>query len=183
MFWTRISAAEQERWPLWLPVALGTGAAGYFALPVEPPLAVGWLALGMALAAVVFAALGRARWPLAFLAALLLGFGLAKLREKMVETAVLDHAAVAHLTGRVVALEPREYGVRLVLDEVRSGALQPTPRRVRVALRRGKDFNPDFRPGQWLSLTARLDTPPPPSEPGASDLGRTLFFQSIGVLS
>jgi len=40
----------------------------------------------------------------------------------------------------------------------------------------------DFRPGQWLSLTARLDTPPAPSEPGASDLGRSLFFQSIGAV-
>ena len=110
------------------------------------------------------------------------GLWLGQTARKTVETAVLDHTTVAHLTGRIIALEPREYGVRLVLDEVRSGALQPTPRRVRVALRRGKDFNPDFRPGQWLSLTARLDTPPPPSEPGASDLGRTLFFQSIGAV-
>jgi competence protein ComEC len=39
-----------------------------------------------------------------------------------------------------------------------------------------------FQPGQWLSLTARLDTPPPPSEPGAADLGRSLFFQSIGAV-
>ena len=29
---------ERERWLLWLPVALGTGVALYFALPVEPPL-------------------------------------------------------------------------------------------------------------------------------------------------
>jgi competence protein ComEC len=112
---------------------------------------------------------------LALLAALLLGFSLAKLREQMVETLLLDHALVAHLTGRVVSLEPRAHGVRLVLDAVRSGALQPAPRRVRVAMRAGEDFHP----GQWLSLTARLDTPPPPSEPGASDLGRSLFFQSI----
>ena len=66
----------------------------------------------------------------------------------------------------------------MVLDQVRSGALQPAPRRVRIAARAGSDFHP----GQWLSLTARLDTPPPPSEPGASDLGRSLFFQSIGAV-
>ena len=28
-------AGERERWPLWLPVGLGTGIAVYFALPVE----------------------------------------------------------------------------------------------------------------------------------------------------
>jgi len=123
-----------------------------------------------------------ARWPLSFLgallAALLLGFGLAKLRERMVETPVLDRAVVAHLTGRIVALEPREHGIRLVLDQVRSGTLNPAPRRVRIAVLTGGDFHP----GQWLSMTARLDTPPAPSEPGASDLGRSLFFQSIGAV-
>jgi len=174
--------AEQDRWPLWLPVALGAGAAGYFALPVEPSLFLGLAALGGGLAAAVLAVMGRLRWPMALAAALLLGFGLAKLHERMVETPVLDHALVAHLTGRIVSLEPREFGVRLVLDEVRSGALDPAPRRVRVALRATKNYRPDFRPGQWLSLTARLDTPPPPSEPDAADLGRSLFFQSIGAV-
>ena len=174
-------AAERDRWPLWLPVALGAGAAGYFALPAEPSLLCAIVALALAAAALALRL--ALRWPLALLAALLLGFGLAKLREQAVGTPVLDHAVVAHLTGRIVALEPREQGtrqqiIRLVLDQVRSGALQPTPRRVRIALR----ADGDLRPGQWLSLTARLDTPPPPSEPGAGDLGRSLYFQSIGAV-
>ena len=114
--------AERDCWPLSLAVALGAGAAGYFALPAEPPAALGW-------------------------AALALGFGLAKLREEAVATPVLDHAVVAHLTARIASLEPREKGVRVVLDEVRSGALSSLPRRIRVALRAGGDF----RPGQWLS--------------------------------
>ncbi|MEI7789862.1 MAG: hypothetical protein WCJ15_01700 [Alphaproteobacteria bacterium] len=114
--------AERDCWPLWLAVALGAGAAGYFALPAEPPAALGW-------------------------AALALGFGLAKLSEEAVATPVLDHAVVAHLTARIASLEPREKGVRVVLDEVRSGALSSLPRRIRVALRAGGDF----RPGQWLS--------------------------------
>jgi competence protein ComEC len=120
----------------------------------------------------------RARSPLALLAALLLGFGLAKLREEAVATAVLDHPVVAHLTARIVSLEPRQRGVRVIPDQVRSGALVPAPRRVRVELRSGGDF----RPGDWLSLTAQLDPPPPSSEPGANDLGRSLFFQSIGAV-
>jgi competence protein ComEC len=169
--------AERDRWPIWLPVALGTGTGLYFALPVEPSLVWGWTALGLAAAAAIMAMRGLARWPLALLAALLLGFGLAKLRESAVATPVLDRTVVAHLTGRIVSLEPREKNQRVVLDEVRSGGLDPAPRRVRIALRSG-----DFHPGEWLSLTAQLDTPPPPSEPGARDMGRELFFQSIGAV-
>ncbi len=174
--------AERDRWPIWLAVALGTGAAGYFALPIEPPVAVGWAALVLGLGAAAV----RIRWhlPLGLAAALLLGFGLAKLREDRVATPVLDHALVAHLTGRIVSLEPREQGVRVVLDEVRSGALPQPPRRIRVALRAGgaPTSEQKLRPGQWLSLTARLDTPPSPSEPGASDFGRRLYFQGIGAI-
>jgi competence protein ComEC len=176
--WRENLAVERDRWPLWLPVGLGTGAGTYFALPAEPSLAVGVAVLGVALAAGLLAISGRARWPMALLATLLLGFGLAKLRESWVATPVLNQAIVAHLTARIVSLEPRAHGERLVLDEVRSGALEPAPRWVRVALRTGSDF----RPGDWLSLTARLDTPPAPSEPGAGDLGRSLFFQSIGAV-
>jgi len=174
--------AERDRWPLWLPVALGVGAGAYFALPAEPPLLFAWIALGLTWAALTLAILGRTRWRFAFvwalLAALLLGFGLAKLRESRIATPVLDHAVVAHFTARVVAQEPRQSGERLVLADVHSGTLEPVPTRIRVALR----ANGDFRPGDWLSLTARLDTPPAPSEPGASDLGRSLYFQSIGAV-
>ncbi|HJT42865.1 MAG TPA: ComEC/Rec2 family competence protein [Rhizomicrobium sp.] len=170
--------AERERWPLWLPVALGTGAGGYFALPFEPSLTLAWAVLALAVAAMVLAVLDMARWPCAILAALLLGLGLAKLRESHIATPVLDHAVVAHLTGRIVALEPREKGERLVLEEVRSGALDPVPRRVRVTLRQQSHLHP----GDWVSLTARLDGPPPPSVPGGGDLGRSLYFRAIGAV-
>jgi len=168
--------AERPRWALWLPVLLGTGAGLYFALPFEPPVwgGVAVLAAGLAIAALAF----RRPWPLALMAALLIGFGVAKLREATVATPVLDRPVVTHLTGRIVAAEPRPTGIRVVLDQVRSGAIDPAPRRVRVALR----GDPGFHPGQWLSLTARLDAPPPPAEPGAGDLGRSLFFDSIGAV-
>ncbi len=170
---------EADRWPLWLPVALGAGAAGYFALPVEPAAALGWLALAAGLLAIGAAAFGWARITASLLAALLLGFGLAKLRETQIATPVLNQPMVAHLTARIVSIEPRERGARLVLDEVRSGAFAAgeTPRRVRVSIPNGADF----RPGDWLSLTARLDTPSAPVAPGASDFGRWLYFQSIGA--
>jgi competence protein ComEC len=174
--------AERDRWPLWLPVALGIGSAAYFALPSEPPILFGWIALGLAWGAITLGLMGRTRWRFAFvwalLAALLLGFVLAKLREVRVHTPVLARGGVVHLTGRLVSREPREQGERIVLEEVRSGGLSSVPRRVRIAMR----ADADFQPGDWLSLTARLDTPPGPSEPGANDLGRSLYFQSIGAV-
>ncbi|HKU63528.1 MAG TPA: ComEC/Rec2 family competence protein [Rhizomicrobium sp.] len=180
-------AAERDRWPLWLPVALGAGSAAYFALPAEPPVLIAGIALVLTWASATLAILGRARWRFAFLwallAALLLGFGLAKLRETRVHTPILERGVVAHLTGRLVSLEPREKGVRAILEEVRSGGLDPLPRRVRIAMRApSTQQSADFQPGDWLSLTARLDTPPGPSEPGANDLGRSLYFQSIGAV-
>lgn len=170
---------ESGRWPLWLPVFLGGGAGLYFALPWEPPVLAGWAALGLALTAALLAIPGKGRVPLALIAALLLGVGLAKLREREVTTPVLDHSLVAHLTGRIVGIEPRERGLRLVLDDVRSGAFAPgqTPRRVRISLQ----VPGDFHPGEWVSLTARLDMPRPPAEPGAADFGRRLYFRSIGA--
>ena len=35
MLLQNVFAAERDRWPLWLPVALGTGSGAYFALPAE----------------------------------------------------------------------------------------------------------------------------------------------------
>jgi competence protein ComEC len=172
---------ERARWPLWLPVGLGTGAGLYFALPFEPSAMFGWTLTGVGLVLAVLAF--RRPWPLALAAALLLGLSLAKVRERAVATPVLDHQMVAHLTGRIVSLEPRARGVRLVLDEVRSGAFAPggTPRRVRVTVQAPKNGQADFHPGDWLSLTARLDSPPAPAEPGASDYGRRLYFMRIGA--
>ena len=125
------------------------------------------------------AGFGWGRIPLALVAALLLGFALAKARADAAATPVLDHPIIAHLTARLLSVEPREKGVRLVLENVRSGAFAPkgTPRRVRVALRSLDGLGP----GDWVSLTAKLDTPPPPVAPGAADIGRSLYFQSVGA--
>ena len=40
----------------------------------------------------------------------------------------------------------------------------------------------ELKPGDWVSLFARLDAPPPPVEPGAADFGRSQYFQSIGAV-
>lgn len=151
--------SERDRWPLWLPVMLGAGCALYLALPLEPASVWGWAALAPGLGLAAAAVAGWARWPLALVAALVLGFGTAKLNEMRLATPVLGGPVVTHLTGRVVSLEPRAKTPRAVMDQVRSGGLDPVPRRIRVSFRGVQEL----RPGDWISLTARLDTPPAPS--------------------
>lgn len=133
------------------------------------------------LAVLAIAIHGFARWPSAMAGALLLGLGTAKLNEMRLATPVLGGPVVTHLTARLVSLEPRGQMTRAVLDQVLSGGIDPVPRRVRVSFRSDRHSG-QLHPGEWLSLTARLDAAPAPSEPGASDLGRSLFFQSIGAV-
>jgi len=56
-----MAVAERDRWPLWLPVALGAGAGLYFALPAEPAPGAGMAALAVGLAAAALAILGWRR--------------------------------------------------------------------------------------------------------------------------
>jgi competence protein ComEC len=179
--WPDIVQAERDRWPLWLPVALGVGCGLYFALSVEPPAWAGFAALAAGTLAAVAAIRGWGRVPMALAAALLLGFGLARTREMAVATPILDHTIITHLSGRIESVEPRQAGVRLVLSHVRSGAFArgTMPARVRVALRSGGD---DLLAGQRVSLTAQLSPPPAPVQPGAYDFGRAAYFQSIGAV-
>jgi competence protein ComEC len=173
-----MAAAQRDRWPLWLPVGLGAGSGLYFALPVEPSAALGMAALVAGLTAAALAIAGWQRPPLALVAAVLLGLGLAKAREMAAATPVLDSPLITHLTGRIDSIEPRARGVRLVLSDVRSGALGDAPRRVRVAVQAGGE---QLHAGERVSLTASLAPPPAPVEPGAADYGRAAFFQSIGA--
>jgi competence protein ComEC len=174
-----IAGGQRDRWPLWLPVALGLGAGVYFALPAEPAPTVAAMVLVAGAAAAVATIMGWRRASMALAGALLLGFGLARMRAEHVATPVLARPLVAHLTGRIDSVEPREQGVRLVLSDIRSGAFTDPPRRVRVALRVG---GAGLRAGDRVSLTASLAPPSAPVAPGAADFGRAAFFQSIGAV-
>ena len=138
-------------------------------------------------AAALFVALAgfAARWDglwrratLALLAALSLGFAVAKLHEASIATPVLKRPVIAHLTGRVVALDWGRSGLRAVIDQVRSGRLPDPPTRVRVLIRTGADR---VQIGAGIGLTAQLMPPPGPAAPGDSDFARAAFFARIGA--
>ncbi len=173
--------AERHRWPLWLPVALGAGTAFYFGCPVEPSLPAGWAVAGLFVATAWMAFRSNGLWTraaLALLAALALGFSSAKLHEARLAAPILTRPVVTHLTGRVVALDWGQNGLRAVLDQVRSGRLADPPARIRVLVRKGAE---SLRIGQGLGLTAQLMPPPGPAAPGDNDFGRSAFFAQIGA--
>ncbi len=174
-------AAEQERWALWSPVLIGAGIAVYFALPSEPPV---WIGVFMAIAALLLAGLSRAGAIAAIvlvaagLAAL--GFSAAQLRTALVAGPVLDRPyGPAGIEGTIVAIEGRQDGSRIVLEDVtlRGRDAEKTPTRIRVTLRR----DAGLQIGQRISLFGKLSPPAPPAAPGAYDFRRSAWYDGLGA--
>ena len=168
----RMALAERDRWPLWLPVGLGTGIGLYFALPVEPaPAWAGLAALAGVAACFGAAGTGRAglRVALAALAAIAFGFALAKLRTEAVAAPVLSHKlGPLGRDGRIEQAELLGNGIRFVLGDLRARRVgnDALPARVRISVRADTPLPP---PGSWVHVTAVLMPPPAPAAPGAYD--------------
>jgi len=177
--------AERDRWAIWLPVALGSGVGIYFALPVEPPVALAAMLGLTGVVLAVAAAIVRSLWLSAFgavLAALLLGFGIAKLRTEIIAAPVLMHrVGPVEVQARVVSAQIHGKGVRAVLLNpwIEGLPVADTPRRVRVSVRSGGER---LIPGAMVDVRAVLLPPPPPAAPGDYDFGRTAFFEGIGAV-
>ncbi len=131
-----VFAAERDRWLLWLPVAFGAGIGLYFALPEEP---APWLGATLACAALLVAIVGRAQAGILVpaIALIAIGAGLAAVqgRAAMVAAPVLEQRwGPARIDGRVVAVEVRAEGRRMILDTLDMAGLAPTrtPAQVRV---------------------------------------------------
>ncbi|MGE0093673.1 MAG: ComEC/Rec2 family competence protein [Alphaproteobacteria bacterium] len=175
--------AEQERWPLWLPVFFGVGIGIYFGLPREPP---GWLGLAALAAAIVSTVAVRKR-PVGLLAGIALSLAAAGFAASQGRAALVDAPVLARKTppvlieGRIAEIESKATGFRVVLDHVRieGQAHSATPERVRIRVR-----DPDgvLKPGGWISVRAILSPPPPPATPGGYDFQRQAYFQGIGAV-
>jgi competence protein ComEC len=187
--WPRAALAaaleERERWPLWLPVGLGTGIGVYFALPIEPPPA--WGAVTATLAAFAFFAAPRTRdtitrVALSAVAAISLGGTLAKVRTANVAAPVITRPiGPVAIEGRVEQAELRSKGIRFVLGDLRASRFTAAnrPARIRISVRAA---TPLPRPGSWVRVTAVLMPPPVPAAPGAYDFGRSAYFLRLGAV-
>jgi competence protein ComEC len=175
--------AERDRWFLWLPALLGGGVAIYFLLPFEPRLLP--LRLGMAaavLALLLFGRLPLLRWPLIMLLALMSGLWLGAERTASVAAPVLTRPSGAvWIHARVLEVEPRDAGHRLLLDDLQFGGLQEaeTPKRIRITLPRDGEM---LWPGERIRVRAMLLPPPEPAMPGAFDFARYAWFRQIGAV-
>ncbi|MBC7907139.1 MAG: ComEC/Rec2 family competence protein [Rhodospirillaceae bacterium] len=173
--------AERDRWPLWLPVFLGCGIALYFALPVEPPLWLGALALATC---VLTAWLARRHWPVLLPALVVLfvalGFFAAELRAALVSAPVLERpSGQIRVEGRVEEVEPLAGGgQRVTLSELVLDLDGVKPERVRLKL---KTETP-VHVGTRIGLNAVLLPPPQPAAPGAFDFARFAFFMGLGAI-
>ncbi|HTK80247.1 MAG TPA: ComEC/Rec2 family competence protein [Rhizomicrobium sp.] len=177
--------ADRDRWPLWLPVAFGIGVGIYFALPSEPislfgaALGVSGVLLGLA---ATLTEAPAARAGQAIVAALLIGFAVAKHRTDSLAAPVLMHRiGPIAIDGRVESTQLHGKGVRVVLTVARAGHMRKDrmPRRVRVSIRSGGE---QLKPGDWIDVRAVLLPPPAPAAPNDYDFGRAAFFRQIGAV-
>ncbi len=170
----------------WVPVCLGLGIGGWFALDAEPGLAgYAGLAALAALALGLTRAAGDAAAPLwVGLALVCGGFGLAGARGHAVAAPILEFRYYGPIEGRIVAIDrSASDAMRLTLDRVRLDAVRPekTPERIRVALHGGHGPTRPA-PGQVVILTGHLSPPGGPVEPGGFDFARHAWFDRLGAV-
>jgi competence protein ComEC len=176
--------ADRNRWFLWVPVLMGGGSAGYFALPIEPttiqcavPLAAGsalWL-----LAWRMRLHLAICVW-VASLSLIALGATAARVHTVLVDAPILARSTgPVIVTGRIAETELADLGPRVVLDHVTIGdmPLKDTPHRIRLRLTK---YSSPPEAGSDIEVRAVLMPPPGPAEPGAHDFRRDSFFEGIG---
>jgi len=129
---------ERERWPLWAPVLIGIGIAGYFTLGSEPPVWLGGLFVFVA-AGFLWSGRGHNATVLFSLAFGLtaIGFSEAQLRTHLVAVAILERPMTGALSARVLQVEAFASGPRILLDNIRlrNHPSDGTPERVRLRLR------------------------------------------------
>ncbi|HEY4548347.1 MAG TPA: ComEC/Rec2 family competence protein [Pedomonas sp.] len=175
--------SEREQWPLWAPVALGSGIAMWFALPAAQfwgaALAV---ALGSALLCWRLGALGRLIGWGGLLVAL--GVALAWARAEAVRAPVfpLDGAARV-VTGIVDSHETLGDGrerVILRIEDIERLTPGETPERVRLTSRGALEV--PLKRGAKVRVKAWLQPPPGPSVPGGYDFARRAWFEGIGAV-
>ncbi|KQW71559.1 competence protein ComEC [Phenylobacterium sp. Root77] len=170
---------------LWTPVAFGSGAAMYLALPAEPLALVAWAVLGLAGLMLLAAArmnLGRPAVVCLVLTAFALGgFAAAKLRTQSVRAPIAPAGGgVRAIEGFVVDVaSPGQGGPRLLVAPIRISGLEPqaTPIRIRITLR---DDDALPAPGTAISVKGMINAPPPPASPGSYDFARDAFFDGVG---
>ena len=197
--------AERTQLPLWLPVGLVVGVAGWFWLPGERA----WegLLLSMAALALTGFAFGRGgragRSVAIFALAVAIGCGLIWWKAERVGAPGPARDGIANLTARIERVEPlpARQAVRLTLlplscsGEGRSaGPCSAASTPPRSGLRGSTEASSGIRinipienavsglaPGAVIAVRARLVSPPSAAVPGAYDYSAVAWFAGISA--
>ncbi|WP_371823291.1 ComEC/Rec2 family competence protein [Paracoccus sp. Z118] len=182
---------------IWIPVWLGVGIGGWFALKSEPGAAlyavltaVGLIAAWTTLRSVAWAETGRvdpraaglmrgAAFAIGLIAA---GACVAGLRAHRVDAPILAFRYYGPVEGRVIEIDRSARDrMRLTLDRVVLPGRSPerTPERVRLSLTEPGGL-PEIR--ERVMTTGHLGPPPGPAEPGGFDFRRSAFFGRLGAV-
>jgi competence protein ComEC len=180
-FVTNITA-DRGRWILWTPVFLGSGIAAYFSLSIEPAIWLGPILVGIA--TFLLLAARRSSWMVLLFISLLIaatGFSVAQLRTYLVAAPVLERdVGPLWVSGRVVDIQNRTKGPRVVLDRLHLPRVEPalTPNKARIRLHKKNNLEI----GQRISVLSKLSPPPEPVFPGAYDFQRRAWFEKLGAV-
>ena len=175
-------AADRDRWILWTPDFLGCGIAAYFSLSVEPAIWLGPLLAGFAVILLLVAR--RSPWMALLFVRLLIaatGFSAAQLRNYLVVAPVLERdVGPLWVSGRVIEIQNRTTGPRVVLDRLHLPRIEPaqTPSKARIRLHRKSELEI----GQRISVLSKLSPPPEPVFPGAYDFQRRAWLEQLGAV-
>ena len=186
-------SAWPRTWYLWVPSLLILGVASYFALPVEPPVWAGSLAL--ILCCFVITAVWRGeginrvvRIAAVVMAVTLVGFSTGQWRTAGVTAPVLAFETRAVMVeGTVSSVEHRQRNrLRLTIDAPRlSGSDEALTTldlaRLRLTMPRPNEARMPT-PGDQVAIRAILRPPPTPSYPDGYHFGRDLFFKQVGAV-
>ncbi|MBT3395622.1 MAG: ComEC family competence protein [Alphaproteobacteria bacterium] len=175
--------AERDRWALWLPAGMASGAGFYYAWATEP---AGWMGAGLVMASIAIWLVFRKSPGVLILALALaapaVGFTAAQVRTQVVAAPVIERElGPVQVQGRIVVAEVRPSDRRLTLADLTIGdlAADETPDRVRVTVRaRGGEV----APGDVVTLRAVLLPPSSPAAPGAFDFARYAWFKRLGAV-
>ncbi len=171
---------------LWAPLALACGIGGYFALRDEPPAILVWGAVAAVIfgAVALFRAPETARFAAGMVALCALGFVLAELRAQSVAAPVLSFRYYGPVEGRIIGIDRSSRDrIRITLDQVVLDDVAParTPQAVRISLQ-DAPRHLLLEPGLRVMMTANMQPPSGPTEPGAWDFRRMAWFAGLGAV-
>lgn len=173
----RAIEAEQARYFLLLPIAMGTAILIYFWLPFEPPLWLGGVLV--ALPGIALALCWRQsylRFALLLSLAGALGFARAEWRTDAFAPMASVPSGVTALSGYVARLEPLPTGSEVLLRAPRLNDGPISARTIRIKLKQG-DALP--QPGALVKCQALLFSPQEPAYPGGWQQRRDYYFANL----